>query len=123
MSMKDHVTVVGVLRIGFAVLWLLAAAIVFVAVVGGGLISGDPEAIRITGIVGTVVAGVLVALSVPGLIAGVGLLRHWSWARWLTLVLAVLDLTMVPIGTLFGIYAIWVLMQDETTELFTTPCC
>lgn len=123
MSMKDHVTVVGILRIGFAVLGLLAAAIVFVAVVGGGWISGDAEAIRITSIVGTVVGGLMLALSVPGLLAGFGLLRRWSWARWLTLVLAVLDLALVPIGTVFGIYAIWVLMQDETVELFSTPCC
>jgi MFS family permease len=122
MSMKDHVTVVAVLRIGSALLGLLAAAVVFVSVVGGGLISGDPEAIRITGVVGTVIGIGLGVLSVPGLVAGIGLLRRWSWARWISLVLAVLDLLLVPIGTLFGIYAIWVLMQDETEALFE-PCC
>lgn len=118
MSMKDHVTVVAILRIGFALLILLAAVIVFVGTVGGGLISGDPEAIRITSIVGTVVGGGLAVLSVPGLVAGIGLLRRWSWARWLSLVLAVLDLLFIPIGTVYGIYAIWVLMQDETEALF-----
>jgi hypothetical protein len=116
--MKDHVTVVAILRIGCALLGLLAAAIVFVATVGGGLISGDAEAIRLTGLVGTVVGVSLGALSLPGLIAGAGLLRRWTWARWLSLVLAVLDLFLVPIGTLFGIYAIWVLMQDETEAMF-----
>lgn len=118
MSMKDHVTVVAVLRIGFAVLGLLAAVLVFVGTVGGGLISGDAEAIRITSIVGTVVGGGLGVLSVPGLLAGIGLLRRWSWARWLSLILAVLDLLVIPIGTLFGIYAIWVLMQNETEAMF-----
>ncbi len=118
MSTKDHITVVGVLRIGLAILGFLGAGIVFVAVVGGGMISGDAEAIRITGIVGTSIAGLLGILSLPGLIAGIGLLRHLSWARWLSLVLAVVDLALIPVGTLFGIYAIWVLMQDETAELF-----
>jgi hypothetical protein len=118
MSMKDHVTVMGILHIGFAVLGLLAAAIVFVGVVGGGLISGDTEAIRITGIVGSTIGSFVGILSLPGLIAGIGLLRHWSWARWLSLILAVVDLVLVPVGTVFGIYAIWVLMQDETAELF-----
>jgi hypothetical protein len=118
MSMKDHVTVVGILRIGFAILGLVAAGIVFVAVVGGGMISGDREAIRITGIVGTTIASFVGILSLPGLVAGIGLLRHLSWARWLTLILAVVDLVFVPVGTLFGIYAIWALMQDETAELF-----
>ena len=49
MKMKDHVTVVAVLKIGLGTLRLLIAMIVFVAVVGGGLISGDPEARAITG--------------------------------------------------------------------------
>jgi len=119
MSMKDHITLVAVLRIGLALLGLLAAAVVFVGTVGGGMISGDPEAIRITSVVGTVVGGALAVLSVPGLFAGLGLLRRWSWARWLSLVLAVLDLLLVPIGTLFGIYAIWVLMQDEAEAMFS----
>jgi hypothetical protein len=113
MSMKDHVKLVAVLRIASSALGLLAALIVFVAVVGGGLISGDAEAIRITSVVGTVVAGFVGLLSLPGLLAGVGLLRHWAWARWLTVALAVLDLGAVPIGTILGIYAIWVF----------EPCC
>ena len=122
MSMKDHVKLVAVLRIASSALGLLAALIVFVAVVGGGLISGDAEAIRITSLVGTVVAGFVGLLSLPGLLAGVGLLRHWAWARWLTVALAGLDLGAVPIGTIFGIYAIWVLLQEETAKLFE-PCC
>ena len=69
MEMEQHVNVVGVLRIGFSVLGLLIGGAVFVFVVGGGLISGDPDAIRITGIVGTAIAGFLAVLSVPGITA------------------------------------------------------
>ena len=118
MEMKEHVTVVAVLRIGLSIVGLLIAGLVFVFIVGGGWISRDPEAMRITGIVGTVLGGFLAVLALPGIIAGIGLLKHWSWARWLTLILAVLDLIAIPIGTLFGIYTIWVLMQDQTEQLF-----
>jgi p-aminobenzoyl-glutamate transporter AbgT len=121
MSMKEHVTVVAALRIGVSVLVLAAAALVFVAVVGGGLLSGDREAIRITSIVGTVVAGCLALFCVPGIVAGVGLLKHWNWARILTLVLSVFDLLAFPIGTLIAVYSIWVLVQRETEVLF--GCC
>ena len=116
--MEKHVTFVGALRIGFGILGILAAVIVLVAVVGGGLISGDREAIRITAIVGPVVAFFLVLLSVPGIIGGIGLLKRKPWARFLVLVLAVLDLFNIPIGTALGIYTIWVLMRDETVQLF-----
>jgi hypothetical protein len=121
MSMKDHVTVVAALRIGLSALLLLAAAIVFVSVVGGGLLSGDLDAIRITGIVGTVIGGFLAVLSVPGFVAGIGLLRRRAWARILTLVLSVFDLLAFPIGTLVAVYSIWVLVQRETEVLF--GCC
>ena len=116
--MEKHVTFVGALRIGLGVLGILAAMIVFAAVVGGGLISGDREAIRITAIVGPVVAFFLFILSVPGIIGGIGLLKRKPWARFLVLVLAVLDLFNIPIGTALGIYTIWVLMRDETVQLF-----
>jgi p-aminobenzoyl-glutamate transporter AbgT len=121
MSMKEHVTVVAALRIGMSILVLVAAALVFVGVVGGGLLSGDREAIRITSIVGTVVAGCLALFCVPGIVAGVGLLKHWNWARILTLVLSIFDLLAFPIGTLIAVYSIWVLVQRETEVLF--GCC
>jgi p-aminobenzoyl-glutamate transporter AbgT len=121
MSMKEHVTVVAALRITMSVLVLFAAAVVFVSVVGGGLLSGDREAIRITSIVGVVVAGFLALFAVPGIVAGVGLLRRQHWARILTLVLSIFDLLLFPIGTLIAVYSIWVLVQRETEVLF--GCC
>jgi hypothetical protein len=121
MTMRQHVTVVAALRIGFSLVWLLVAALVFLGVVGGGLLSGDSEAIRITSIVGTVLAGVFGFLAVPGIVAGIGLLKHQNWARILSLVLAILDLLAVPVGTLLGVYTIWVLAQRETEVLF--GCC
>jgi hypothetical protein len=118
MDMKKHVTVAGALRIGMGVLGLLIAAFVFIAIVGGGLISGDRDAIAITSVVGTVISGFFGLISLPNIIAGWGLIRFKPWARILTLILAALDLVNVPVGTLLGIYTIWVILQDETEKLF-----
>jgi hypothetical protein len=118
MDMRKHVTVAGALRIGMGVLGLLIAGSVFAAVVGGGLISGDRDAIAITSLVGTVIGGFFGLLSLPNIIAGWGLIRFKSWARILTLILSALDLVNVPVGTLLGIYTIWVILQDETEKLF-----
>ena len=116
--MKSHVTVVAMLHIGLGVLGVLAALIVFVAVVGGGLLSGDHDAIVITRIVGSIIASFLVLISAPSIIGGIGLLRGESWARVLVMILAVFQLFNVPIGTVLAIYTFWVLMQGETTRLF-----
>ncbi len=118
MDMKGHLTVVAALSIGFGALGVFIALIALVAIVGGGVLSGDPEAMSITAIVGTSIAGFIALVSVPGIIAGIGLLKRKSWARILALILACIDLIFIPIGTIIGIYCIWVLVHDETVKLF-----
>jgi hypothetical protein len=119
--MENHVTVLGILYIAFSALMLLLAIIIFAAVVGGGIISGDSEAIAITAIVGPAVASLFLLLSAPGLIGGIYLLKHRPWARILVLVLGFLNLIHIPIGTALGVYTICVLLKNESAELFTPP--
>jgi len=116
--MEKHVTILGALYVALESLGFLAAIIVFWSVVGGGLISGDTEVMAVTSIVGTCIAGFLVLTSLPGIIGGIGLLKRWPWARILVLILGFLNLIFIPIGTIVGIYTIWVLMKDETAQLF-----
>ena len=116
--MEKHVTLVAALNIGFGFLGVIFAIIVFVAIVGGGIISQDPEAIKITSLVGTALGGFLFVLSLPELIGGFGLLKRKPWARILILIVSCLDLLFIPIGTAIGIYGLWVLLQDETVKLF-----
>jgi len=116
--MEKHITIVAVLSIFFGALGILIGIVVFVVIAGGGLISGDPEAMSITGIVGTCIALFCFITSAPKLIAGIGLLKRRSWARILALILAILELINIPIGTAIGIYVIWVLLNEETAKLF-----
>ncbi len=120
--MRQHVTVVGMLHIGFGVLGILAALIVVVATIGPGLIvnyvEGDAEPLTILAIIGASVSLFLVVISLPGIVGGVGLLRLQPWARYLVLVLGVVNLVNISIGTAAGVYTIWVLMQEETEQLF-----
>lgn len=116
--MEKHVIVVGILRIGFAIFGILAALIVLFGTILPGIISGDREALVILSTIGVSVAFFLVIFSLPGLIGGIWLLRYKQWARYLSLVLAVIDLMFIPIGTVAGAYMIWVLVQDQTAKLF-----
>lgn len=118
MEMEKHVTLIGVLNIGFGIMGILFGCLVFVAVAGGGALSRDPEVIAITSFIATMVALFFITLSVPEIIGGVGLLKRKSWARILVLIIAVLDLTKIPFGTILGAYTLWVLLNDKTIELF-----
>jgi hypothetical protein len=122
--METHVKVLGVLQIALGCLSLLAAVVIMVVFLGGvGAMgfSGDPDAQRalpLVGFVGTAVVTFLVVMSLPGILTGIGLLRHRPWARIVGIVLSVLSLMMIPFGTLVGIYGLWVLFSKDTERLF-----
>ena len=116
--MQKHVTVLAWLHIVFSIMGVMVAMLLFAAIFGGGLISGDSEAIAITAIVATSLAFMLSLFSAPGIIGGIGLLYMKPWARILVLILGFLELLNFPFGTALGIYTIWLLMKDETIKLF-----
>jgi hypothetical protein len=116
--MDQHITILGVLHIAWGLLGVLAAMIVFTTVVGGGMLSCDPEAMAITSIVGTSIAFCLLVPCLPGLIGGIGVLKYRQWARITLLVVGFINLLLVPFGTILGIYTIWVLMNIEVKDMF-----
>ena len=116
--MEKHVTLVAVINIVFGGLGIAIGLMGLAAISGGGLISGDPVAMKITGIAGPAVGLFFFLTSVPEVIAGIGLLKRRNWARILAIIIAILDLIYIPIGTAIGIYALWVLLNDETARMF-----
>ncbi len=117
-EMEKHITLVAVINIAFGFLGIFLAFVLFVVLIGAGIISQEPDAMRITSIVGVAIAFFLLLTSIPEIIGGFGLLKRKPWARVLVLIIAVLDLLLIPIGTLIGIYELWVLLQEETIKLF-----
>lgn len=116
--MEKHINVVAILQIGFSILGLLIGGVLFTLFVLLGSFIQEPDAQVVFGIIVKVVMVVLVVLSIPGIIAGIGLLKRKEWARILTLILSVLDLINFPIGTAVGVYSIWALVQPEVVEQF-----
>ena len=129
--MQQHVTALGVLFIVLGVLGLIGFVVV-VLVFGGaaGIVSvaaaDEPDAavaIPILGMVGVVIAALILILSLPDILVGIGLLGFRPWARIAGIVLSILGLLHFPIGTAVGVYGLWVLLNRETEALFraTTP--
>ena len=117
--MEKHVQVLGILYIVFGVLGLIGALTVFVVLGIGGLFSPDEDAALLVVVIGGLIAFIILTTSIPGIIAGWGLMKHQNWARILTLVLSFLNLLNLPFGTALGIYGIWILFNDETVRLFS----
>lgn len=123
--MNTHVKVLGVLFIALSALGVLAAVFLMIAFGGAAGIVGaaaEPEdaaiALPIIGLTGTALVVMLLVVSLPGVVTGFGLLKFQPWARIVGIVLAIIQLVHIPLGTLFGIYALWVLLNKDTERLF-----
>ena len=123
--MATHVKALGILHIVFGALGILLGLILFIFF--GGLAAfvgmsnpGDEAvfAVPVIGGIGGLVFIVLVVLSLPGLIAGIGLLQLKPWGRILGIIVSALHLFNVPFGTVLGVYGLWTLLSSETERLF-----
>jgi len=123
--MQKHITVVGILRIGSAIVGLFVASIILLFTVGPGLIAhcveGNDEALAVLTLIGVPIAFVFFVLALADIIGGIGVLKRKNWARYLVMIHSVLDIFNIPIGTALGIYSLWILAQDETARIFTQP--
>lgn len=116
--MEKHINVVAALQIGFSILGLIIGIVIFVLFHFIGDFVDDHDANIVLSIVANVVMIMVTVLSIPGIIAGLGLFKRKEWARILTLIISVLNLLSFPIGTAVGVYSIWALVQTENVELF-----
>ncbi len=124
--MDTHVKVLGVLYIVLSALGTLGAFVVAATMgVAGAITAANAPAsdvaiaLPIMGLTGAAVSGYLLVVSVPGLFAGIGLLKFKSWARILAIVLAVVHAIDIPVGTIVCIYTLWVLLSERGSRLFT----
>ena len=116
--MEKHINIVAALNIGISIIGILAGISVFGILYFVGNISDDQQAQIILAIISKVLMGFMILLSIPGLIAGIGLLKRKEWARILTLIVSVISLLNFPLGTAIGVYSIWALVHPEVINNF-----
>ena len=118
-KMKKHVTVVAVIQIGFAILGLILAVIIFFVMnFARGQVGDDNTGRMVLGFLSVSLPILFGFLSTLGLVGGIGLLAYRPWARYIVMVVSALGCLNIPIGTLKGVYSLWVLLQDDTIKLF-----
>ena len=124
--METHVKVLAVLYIIFGVLGTLLGLglMALLSFIGAAGAASDPDAwmaLPILGLTGAALGAFILILSLPGVIAGVGLLKFRPWARILTIILSALNLVNFPFGTIVGGYGLWVMLSQDGARLFANP--
>ena len=116
--MEKHINTVAALQIGLSIFNLLIAFLIFTVLKLVGGFVDDANGATILSLIADVLAIVFIIISVPGILAGMGLYKRKEWARILTLVLSIVEIFSFPFGTAIGIYSIWALIQPETVAEF-----
>lgn len=116
--MEKHINIVAALQIALSIFNLVIAFLIFTVLKLVGGFVDDANATTVLSIISDVLAIVFIIISLPGIIAGMGLYKRKEWARILTLILSVIEIFSFPFGTAIGIYSIWALIQPETIAEF-----
>ncbi len=128
--MRDHIRVLGILNIvmgaltaslGLVALVAMGSIAAFIAASLPGLAGDDYHngviAAPVMATIGMVAGAFFLALGLPSIIGGWGLIKFKPWSRILMIVVSVFHLFHVPIGTALGVYGFWVLFNDESRRL------
>lgn len=124
--MRKHVDLAGVLyTLWGAMTLLLSASFLSIGLAAAAIgTSADPGE---TGpnLAAGLVAAAFFAVAGAGCLFGAAhvwvgrrLRKLRDWARILAIVLAIVDLVLVPFGTALAIYALWALLHDDAKGLF-----
>lgn len=122
--MSSHVKLLAMLQLAWGAMGLLLGAALLLLAVGAAAIArtteGDPLTAGFTALLFVVFATALALGGWANAWAGRALRQHRSPGRNGALLLAVLNLFVLPFGTALGIYSFWVLLHDDARALFVT---
>ena len=116
--MKNHVIVLAVLCFLATVFWAIGGLVALGALTLGAFFVQDPVGSPLMVAGGVVAGGGLLLFGLFHGIAGFGLLQERNWARWIVIVFSVFHLFNPPVGTILGLYGLWVLFHADTRVLF-----
>jgi hypothetical protein len=129
--MEKHVTLVGILNIVYRSMAIIGAIVLFCLAYGFGFLMKfishfdrcdvqevPPEVFGLVQIVLTIIGILILIFAVTGIIGAIGVLKRKEWGRITLLIVSFFSLLSVPLGTILGVYSIWVLLNDETIKIF-----
>jgi hypothetical protein len=117
--MDKHIKILGVLFIAGGALHIFVGMIVMMILAGGGILVHEGRIMALLITIATIVGAVAIIKGIPEIIAGWAILLRKRWGRILGIIMAALDIFHIPFGTALGIYALWVLFNDDTQKLLS----
>lgn len=118
MNLTRRVDLVGYLHIAYGSVLLVVSVFMLLASTVGMLLFPAIASWAVGAGASLTAALLLAGVGLPSIVAGIGLIRRYSWARMLIIALSVVDLFSFPIGTALGGFSLWILLKNRAMVEF-----
>ena len=119
--MRSHINLLGLLQLTWGGMGLLLGASLLLLAIGAAAIArattGDPLTAGFTALLFVVFATALALAGWANLWTGSAIRRYRSAGRTGALMIAVMNLFVLPFGTALAIYTFWVLLNNDVRAL------
>ncbi len=113
---KTHQKILGSVMIAYSAMNIFGAISLLAALNFINIFVNEADIAGFVNLVSHIVGFALLVVSVPALIGGIGLLTEKEWSKSLVMVCGVIYLVFIPVGTIIGIYSIWLSSQNVIHE-------
>jgi hypothetical protein len=117
---REHVRLLGILWLAYSAFHIVGGMVLSIlaqTIFSRNAHSGGPGPFFLHSLF-AFLGLMLLTKALLGFIAGWGLLQREPWARILVLVLAFIALLDPPLGTVLGIYTLWVLLPADSEQQY-----
>jgi hypothetical protein len=113
---RTHQKIVGALLVAYGALNFTGGIALFASINVVSIFVDEMDVIQLVTMFGRLIGGILLLTSIPTIIAGIGFIQEKEWAKVLALIVGIVLLFFFPIGTLIGLYTIWLNAQTVIKE-------
>ncbi len=115
-TFRTHQKILGAIFIAYCSINLIGGLMLLAAMNIAGIFVNEVDVLQVISVFSRLIGGILLVSSIPGIIAGIGYVQEKDWAKNLGLIIGIVYLLFIPIGTVIGIYTIWLSSQQVIKE-------
>jgi len=118
MNLTRRIDLIGYLHIAYGAVLAVLAIFMLVAATIGVFLFPLIASWAVGAGANVTAALILMAIGLPSIFAGIGLIRRYSWARTMIVGLSLIDLFSFPLGTALGAFSLWLLLKKQASFEF-----
>lgn len=111
-----HFKILGALLVAYSAMQFIGGIVLFTVFNIVEIFVDEQDVVAMVQLFTHTVGILILVVAIPGIIAGIGLLMDRLWARKFSLIVGIIYLLFIPIGTIIGIYSVWVNSQKPIKE-------